>query len=138
MEYGLNTYNISRTPLPQHLQVSTIKIHVEYVIYTSIKLVKLQYILRISEVLTAPIYHASMTAFLCILQTVWLKHKYTDYAGLEISVNSRIAWPFSRQIAIGNAGPILTLESMGAKQTFRCHFLNISPSYKQYARKSLV
>ena len=50
---------------------------------------------------------------------------------LEISVNSRIVSPFSRQIAIGNAGPVSTLESMGAKQTFRCHFLNIGPSYKQ-------
>ena len=56
---------------------------------------------------------------------------YTDHAGLEISVNSSIAWPFSRQIAIGNAGPTSALESMGAKPTFRCHFLNIGPSYKQ-------
>ena len=56
---------------------------------------------------------------------------YTDHAGLEISVNSSIASPFSRQIAIGNAGPTSALESMGAKQTFRCHFLNIGPSYKQ-------
>ena len=47
---------------------------------------------------------------------------YTDYAGLEISVNSRIASPFSRQIAIGNAGPATALESMGAKRYFRCHF----------------
>ena len=44
---------------------------------------------------------------------------------LEIPVNSRIALLFSRQIAIGNAGPILALESMGAKQTFRCHSVNI-------------
>ena len=56
---------------------------------------------------------------------------YTDHAGLEISVNSSIASPFSRQIAIGNAGPVSALESMGAKQTFRSHFLNIGPSYKQ-------
>ena len=56
---------------------------------------------------------------------------YTDHAGLEISVNSRIAWPFLQQIAIGNAGPISALESMGSKPTFRCHFLNIGPSYKQ-------
>ena len=55
----------------------------------------------------------------------------TEYAGLEISINSRIAWPFSRQIAIGNAGPILALESMGANPTFRCHILNIGLSYKQ-------
>ena len=41
---------------------------------------------------------------------------YTDYAGPEISVNSRIASLFSQQIAIGNAGPVLALESMGAKQ----------------------
>ena len=32
----------------------------------------------------------------------------------------------------------LALESMGANPTFRCHFLNICPSYKQSARKSLV
>ena len=56
---------------------------------------------------------------------------YTDHAGPEISVNSRIAWPFSRQIAIGNAGPTSALVSMGAKRTFRCRFLNIGPSYKQ-------
>ena len=51
--------------------------------------------------------------------------------GLEISVNSRIASPFSRQIAIGNAGPTTALESMGPKPSFRCLFLNIGPSYKQ-------
>ena len=56
---------------------------------------------------------------------------YTEYAGLDIDVNSRIVSPFSWQIAIGNAGPSLVLESMGAKPTFRCHFLNIGPSYKQ-------
>ena len=39
----------------------------------------------------------------------------TDYAGLEISVISHIASLFSRQIANVNAGPILALESMGAK-----------------------
>ena len=55
----------------------------------------------------------------------------TDHAGLEISVNSRIASPFSRQIAFGNAGPVSALEFMEAKLTFRCHFLNIGPSYKQ-------
>ena len=57
--------------------------------------------------------------------------RYTKYAGLNIAVLSCIASPFSRQIAIGNAGPVLALESMGAEQTFRCHFLNIGPSYKQ-------
>ena len=56
---------------------------------------------------------------------------YTDYAGLKISVISRIAWPFSRQIAIGNGGPTSTLESMGAKWNFRYNFLNIAPIYKQ-------
>ena len=56
---------------------------------------------------------------------------YTEHAGLEIPVNSRIASPFSRQIAIGNAGPILALESMGAKPTFRYNFFNIGLSYKQ-------
>ena len=56
---------------------------------------------------------------------------YTEYAGLNISVNSHIAWPFSRQIAIGNAGPSLALESMGGKPTFPCHILNIGAIYKQ-------
>ena len=56
---------------------------------------------------------------------------YTDHAGLNIPVNSRIASLFSRQIAIGNAGPILALESIGAKQTFRCHSVNIGLMYKQ-------
>ena len=56
---------------------------------------------------------------------------YTEYAGLEISVISRIAPPFWRQIAIGNAGPSLALESMGAKRYFRCHSLNIALIYKQ-------
>ena len=54
---------------------------------------------------------------------------HADYAGLEISVNSRIASPFSRQIAIGNAGPILALESMAAKRSFRCCSLNIGLMY---------
>ena len=58
-------------------------------------------------------------------------YTYTDHAGLKISVNSRIASPFSRQIAIGNAGPVSALESMGANQSFCCHCLNIGPSYKQ-------
>ena len=56
---------------------------------------------------------------------------YTDYAGLEISVNSRIASLFSRQIANVNAGPVLALESRGAKRYFRCHSLNIALKYKQ-------
>ena len=56
---------------------------------------------------------------------------YTDYAGLEISVNSGIAWLFSRQIANGNAGPTSALDFMGAKPSFRCHLLNIAPIYKQ-------
>ena len=53
-----------------------------------------------------------------------------EYAGLDIAVILCIASPFSLQIAIGNAGPSLALESMGAKPTFRCNFLNIGPSYK--------
>ena len=57
--------------------------------------------------------------------------KYTEYAGLEISGVLSIALLFSRRIAIGNAGPSLASESTGAKPTFRCHFLNIGPSYKQ-------
>ena len=56
---------------------------------------------------------------------------YTDHVDLEIPFNSRIALLFSRQIAIGNAGPILALESIGAKQTFRCHSVNIGLMYKQ-------
>ena len=64
-------------------------------------------------------------------ETVINSRSYTDYAGLEIPVDLCIASPFSRQIAIGNAGPISALESMGPNQTFRCHFLNIGPSYKQ-------
>ena len=56
---------------------------------------------------------------------------YTDHAGLEIPVDFSITSPFSRQIVIGNAGPILALKSMGAKPTFHCQFLNIGPSYKQ-------
>ena len=55
---------------------------------------------------------------------------YTDYAGLEISVISCIASSFSRQIANVNAGPVLALESMGAKRSFRCHSLNIGLMYK--------
>ena len=56
---------------------------------------------------------------------------YTDHAGLEIFVNSRIASPFSRQIAKGSSGPATALESMGAKQTFHCNSFNIAPIYKQ-------
>ena len=41
-----------------------------------------------------------------------------EYAGLEISVNSRIALSFSRQIANVNAGPTSALESMGPKRIF--------------------
>ena len=47
---------------------------------------------------------------------------YTDHAGPVFPVDLCIASPFSRQIAKGNAGPILALESMGAIRTFRCHF----------------
>ena len=56
---------------------------------------------------------------------------YTGYAGLETSVNSSIALPFSRHIANGNAGPILALKFMGAKRYFRCHSFNIALKYKQ-------
>ena len=56
---------------------------------------------------------------------------YTEYAGLDIAVILCIASLFSRQIAIGNAGPTSTLESMGAKQHFRCNFFNIALMYKQ-------
>ena len=53
----------------------------------------------------------------------------------EHSVNSHIASGFSGQIANSNAGGTTTLQSMGAKQTFHCHFLNIGPMNKQLARK---
>ena len=43
---------------------------------------------------------------------------------------SHIASLFSRQIANVNAGPVLALESMGAKKYFRCHSLNIALKYK--------
>ena len=56
---------------------------------------------------------------------------YTDHAGLEIFVDLCIASPFSRRIEMCNAGPTSALESMGVKQTFRCHFLNIALKYKQ-------
>ena len=56
---------------------------------------------------------------------------YTDYAGLEIAVKLCIASPYSRQIAIGNAGPTSALDSMGAKGQFRCNLLNIALIYKQ-------
>ena len=55
----------------------------------------------------------------------------TEYAGPEISVHLCLASLFSRQIAMCNAGPRLALESMGAKRSFPCHFLNIALIYKQ-------
>ena len=68
----------------------------------------------------------------CIHQYIYRQTSpNTEYAGPEISVNSRIVSLFSRQIANSHAGPTIALESMGAKPTFRCHFLNIGPSYKQ-------
>ena len=66
-----------------------------------------------------------------LLISVFREGCNTDHAGLEILVDLCIALPFSRQIAIGNAGPTSALESMGAKQTFGCHFVNIGPSYEQ-------
>ena len=54
------------------------------------------------------------------------------YAGLGILVDLCIASPFSRQIAIGNAGPNSALEAMGGKSIFRCHRLNIGLIYKQF------
>ena len=56
---------------------------------------------------------------------------YTEYAGLEFPVDLSIALPFSRQIAIGNAGPTSALESMGGKPFLRHHFVNTAPIYKQ-------
>ena len=74
----------------------------------------------------------------CFLQKTNMFIEYTDYAGLDIAVILCIAWPFSWQIANGNAGPTSALDSMGPNPTFRCHFFNIGPSYKQKARKSFV
>ena len=56
---------------------------------------------------------------------------YTEYEGLKMSVNLCITLLFSRQIAIGNAGPGSALDSIRAKQTFRCQVLNIGLMYKQ-------
>ena len=61
-----------------------------------------------------------------------------DHAGPEISVNLRIASPFSRQIAICNAGPSTALESMGAKPIFRCHFFNIGPIATNSKREKVL
>ena len=63
---------------------------------------------------------------------------YMEYAGLEILVDLYIASPFSWHKAIGNAGPALALESMGAKPTFRCHSLKKGLMYIQSARTSFV
>ena len=52
-----------------------------------------------------------------------------DHVGLEISVHSSITWPFSWQIANDNDGPVLALESMGEKRSFRCWSLNIGLMY---------
>ena len=60
---------------------------------------------------------------------------YTDHAGPEIPVHLSIASPFSRQIAIGNAGPILALESMGPKRSFRCHFFNYCSDLQTVSKK---
>ena len=53
---------------------------------------------------------------------------YTDHAGLENSVHSRIASSFSRQMANIHAGPTSELGSMVAKLSFRCDSLNIGPT----------
>ena len=76
-------------------------------------------------------YNISSIIFMPQFGIFVLMNFYTDHAGLEISINSRIASPFSLQIAICNAGPTSALESMGAKPSFCCHFLNICLSYKQ-------
>ena len=79
------------------------------------------------------IVHDNITSVVHIVFQSYLRYfrTYTDHAGLEIPVNSRITSLFSRQIAIGNAGPFLASECMGAKQTFRCHSVNIGLMYKQ-------
>ena len=77
------------------------------------------------HVLTKPGYHGMIETKRCVLGD------NTDHAGPEIPVNSRIAWLFSRQIAIGNAGPATALGSMGGKRSFRCNSLNIALMYKQ-------
>ena len=68
-----------------------------------------------------------LTALICyFIICMW----YTEYAGPDISMNSRIASLFSRQIANVSAGPVLALESMGAKRYFRCCSVNIGLMYK--------
>ena len=57
--------------------------------------------------------------------------QYTDHAGLKIPVDLCITSQFSQQIANVSAGPVLALESMGAKRYFRSHSLNIALKYKQ-------
>ena len=54
-----------------------------------------------------------------------------DYAGPKIAAYLYIASPYLRQIANGNAGLALALESMEPKRSFRCHSLNIGLIYKQ-------
>ena len=61
----------------------------------------------------------------------WRGWPYTDYAGPKIPVHLTIASPFSRQIAIDNAGPVLALEPIGPIPFFEYHFVNIAPIYKQ-------
>ena len=68
--------------------------------------------------------------FTCVVIYSIIIFVYTEYAGLEIYVNLRMASSFSRQIANGNAGPTSALESMGPKPTFRCHSVNIALIYK--------
>ena len=53
-------------------------------------------------------------------------------------MDSGIVSPFTRQIALGNAGPASALQYMGVKRSFRCHPLNIGLMYKQLARKGFV
>ena len=62
---------------------------------------------------------------------------YTEDAGLEIAMILVIASLFSRQVAISNAGPTSALESMGAKQQFRCNFFNIALIYNSKREKDL-
>ena len=49
----------------------------------------------------------------------------TTVTGQYIGYEGFIAWPFSQQIAIGNAGSTLPLESMGGRGGYGCLSLNI-------------
>ena len=75
-------------------------------------------------------YFRAPTALCKMRENMYYAKQYTEYAGPEISVNSRIASLFSRQIANVTAGPVLALQPMGAKQYFHCNSFNIGLMHK--------